>query len=79
MRRIKTITSYAEQSRYMSGWTEQPIGRVMRCVAEPYRFAPDHMVFRDDKGRAVFMAEVRHRRFEVYQIDEQELLPLEES
>ena len=72
MKRIKTITSHVGVFRWLLSETSgDPIAWQARCQANgipsPYAFGPTKAVY-DWNGRAVVYFEVRHKRFEIYEV-----------
>jgi hypothetical protein len=76
MNRIKTITSHVGLGRWLSETNETPIGYLARCQCEhipsPYAYSPSVRIL-DWNGRPCVYFEVRHKRYEVYEVP-QELL-----
>lgn len=80
-KRLKTITSYAGHARFLAGcdgydrldddpdaMTAGYLARVQReDVPSPYAYSPTTPLLRWN-GRKVFISEVSHRRFEVFEV-----------
>lgn len=75
-RRIKRITSYAGHSRYLATISE-PVGAIPRdrTIPSPYAYASTHLVFRDERGRLVFIVETKHKTYDVFECFGQEVNP----
>ncbi len=68
LRRVRVVTGYAGLSRFMGELSSSSIGETPRQIKTPYAFGPTHTLYRwNDK--AVFIAETRHRRYEVFAVE----------
>ncbi len=69
IRRVKVVTGHTALSRFMSEFSDEPIGYIPRQsqIPSPHSFSPVEVVY-DWGGRSVFVHEVRHMRYEVYEI-----------
>ncbi len=67
MKRVKRITSHAGHARYLATLkdTDVRIPRV-REIPSPYAFSPDHTVYLDERGRAIFIVETAHKTYDVF-------------
>lgn len=67
MRRVKRITSHAGHASYLATLedTDVRIPRV-KDIPSPYAFSPDHTVYLDERGRAVFIVETAHKQYDVF-------------
>jgi len=78
-RRIKRITSHVGLSRYMDTLraTANVIARIPE-IPSPYAYSPDHVVYRDEEGRLVFIVETAHKRYDIFLVPAtSKLLPAE--
>jgi|PlaIllAssembly_1097288.scaffolds.fasta_scaffold29831_2 hypothetical protein len=66
-RQLKVITSHAGISRYRA--SVKPAGWIARTgVASPYASGPSHQVFDDPRRGKVFISEISHRRYAVFEV-----------
>lgn len=67
MTRIKRITSHSGHARFIATLRDTDI-RIPRVasIPSPYSFGPDHTVYLDERGRAVFVVETSHKTYDVF-------------
>lgn len=75
--RIKVITGYAPLARFLAEMEEGYVGEIPRVIPTPYSYSQTHVVM-NWQGTPVIVAETRHRRYEVFQV-EGPISPLEEG
>lgn len=74
MERLKVITSYAANTRWFEETAEEPLGEIPRQdISSPYMYSPSHTVY-SWEGKAVINVETSHRRYEIYDIGDIEIL-----
>ena len=70
LKRVKVITGYTKDAQwhYEAEPTKRTIPR-QADIPSPYSYSPDHVVY-EWRGMDVIHVETRHRRYEVFQIQE---------
>jgi hypothetical protein len=69
VKKIRTITSYAENARWWAEVEEEPIGFIPRqnSIPSPYAYSPVHIVYKWD-SKPVIQVETKHKYYEVYDV-----------
>jgi len=66
LKRIKVINGYTADARFFAE-TGKHVGYIPRTIGSPYAYSPTHIVY-DWKGKPCIHVEVKHRRYEVFEV-----------
>ncbi len=80
-KRLLRLVGYAAHSRYLSTVDDRGFTQwIPRLVHEPYRYSPSALVYDDPRRGKVFIAETKHRTYDVFQVPaDQEIYPTDDQ
>ena len=71
-KKIKTITSYTQQYRFLSetNYMDNSLDTIPRIkeILSPYAHSLEHVVYWHPKHGRIIMVETSHKRFEVFKL-----------
>lgn len=77
LQRIKRIPSHSGHARFLAECADLPLGVIPRQadIPSPYAYSPDWLVY-DWQGQPVTIRETAHRRYDVFAVPREMILPL---